>query len=221
MNVINNKCRYVLINRKGVIIVAKAKQTQEINKETIGISYIVIIGIVLVWGTITLPRLFIGPLLVALLIAVTAIYIKVRSRKSLISSDILDIDQMSGEEFEEYLSVLFRGMGYRVEDTPTSGDYGADLILKKGRKKIAIQAKRYSGGVGISAVQQVIGAKNYYKANEIWVVTNSYYTKAAVNLGNANNVRLINREQLLLMIRRSSAYSLKQRSSFKTIIKRR
>jgi restriction system protein len=202
-------------------MVDKAKQSQEINKESFGTAYIVIIGIVLVWGMITLPKVFIGPLLVVLLIAATIIYVQVRERKRLISADISDIDQMAGNQFEEYLSILFSNMGYRVEDTPTSGDYGADLILKKGRKKIAVQAKRYSSNVGISAVQEVIGAKNYYKANEIWVVTNSYFTKAAVNLGNANNVRLINRDQLLLLIRKSCVYSLKQRSRIKAIIKRR
>lgn len=50
---------------------------------------------------------------------------------------------MTGREFEIYLSVLFRNLGYKVKLTKASGDYGADLILKKSGLSIVVQAKRY------------------------------------------------------------------------------
>lgn len=79
-----------------------------------------------------------------------------------------------------YLKALFQQLGYKPHVTQKSGDFGADLVMK-GKDKIVIQAKRYGikNRVSLSAVQEVYGAKAYYKANQAWVVTNSYFTKQA------------------------------------------
>jgi len=112
-------------------------------------------------------------------------------------SGILEVDKMSGRKFEEYLQVLLKAKGYYVELTPASGDYGADLILSIKDKKIIVQAKRYKGNVGIRAVQEIASAKSYYKADECWVITNSFFTEQARKLASSNKVRLIDRKQLM------------------------
>jgi len=68
----------------------------------------------------------------------------------------------------------------------------------KGKEKIVIQAKRYGVKiwVSLSAVQEVYGAKAYYKANQAWVVTNSYFTKQAKELAAACDVTLVDRADL-------------------------
>lgn len=43
----------------------------------------------------------------------------------------------------------FQSRGYRVLPTKTSGEFGADLLLKKSGKCIIVQAKRYSKPVGL------------------------------------------------------------------------
>lgn len=180
---------------------SKLKVKKKTAKST-DTSAIVIFCFVMLWGLFYEPKIFIGPFLISAIIIVFLLYIKIAKRKTLINSDINQIDLMNGVQFEEYLSELFKTMGYKVENTPRTGDYGADLILKKGRRKVAVQAKRYKGRVGISAVQQIIGAKNFYKADDIWVVTNSYYSKPATNLGAVNNVKLIDREELIKLSQR-------------------
>lgn len=40
----------------------------------------------------------------------------------------------------------------------------------------------------------------YYKADEAWVVTNSYFTAQASKLAVAGNIRLIDRDELIEMI---------------------
>ncbi len=50
-------------------------------------------------------------------------------------SGIDEIDQMTGRQFEEYVGTLFEKHGYRITYTPATGDFGADLILKKGNEK--------------------------------------------------------------------------------------
>ncbi|KAB8125708.1 restriction endonuclease [Gracilibacillus oryzae] len=112
-------------------------------------------------------------------------------------SDINDIDEMSGNKFEEYLLVLLKGRGYKVKLTPKTGDYGADLILLTNNKKIVVQAKRYKKNVGVRAVQEIVSAQKYYKADECWVITNSFFTNQAIKLASSNHVRLINRSELI------------------------
>lgn len=110
------------------------------------------------------------------------------------------IDKMTGEQFEIYCKGLFEKQGYRVSTTKRSGDFGADLILESNRKKIVVQVKRFKNNVGISAIQEVVSALPVYKGQEAWVITNSYFTSAAIQLAKANNVRLLNRDDLLRMM---------------------
>ncbi|WP_456363578.1 restriction endonuclease [Priestia aryabhattai] len=181
---------------------ARLKTNVKTAHKSIDNSSIVIVFIVLIWGLLIEPKLFIFPFLLALFLCTIVVHKKRKRQRDLVNSNINEIDLMSGIQFEEYLSLLFKEMGYKVEHTPASGDYGADLILKKRGRKIAVQAKRYKNSVGISAVQQIIGAKNYYKADETWVVTNSYYSKPALKLSAVNNVNLIDRNQLIRLATR-------------------
>ncbi|MBS4206604.1 restriction endonuclease [Bacillus sp. FJAT-50079] len=76
-------------------------------------------------------------------------------------------------------------------------NYGADLVLSTKEQKIIVQAKRYKRKVGIKAVQEVASAKNHYKADECWVITNNYFTEPARKLAHSNEVKLIDRKQLM------------------------
>ena len=120
-----------------------------------------------------------------------------RFKKRMKESRIEDIDQMSGRQFEEYCGILFANLGYKVSYTPTTGDYGADLILRKDNEITVVQAKRYKSTVGVKAVQEVLPAVRFYKANAALVITNSMYTKQALALAKSNNVRMIDREDLI------------------------
>jgi len=139
--------------------------------------------------------LYIGVFLLIVLIyhGLIQLYYRYRLKKS----GINDIDKMKGRTFEEYLRVLYQSHGYHVTLTPSSGDYGADLVLKKEGATIVVQVKRYAKNVGVKAVQEVVGAKEYYHATRAWVVTNRGYTGPAIKLAKANQVKLIGRDQLI------------------------
>lgn len=143
-------------------------------------------------------------LAVGLIVFLAILLLQNNSRKKreqeIRNSGILEIDKMSGVQFEEYLRLFFLKAGYIVKTTPASGDFGADLLLEKESKRIVVQAKRYKSNVGIKAVQEVASAKNHYQATETWVITNSNYTKAAQELAASNGVKLIGREKLMQMI---------------------
>lgn len=117
-------------------------------------------------------------------------------------AQVHELDKLGGVEFEEYLAGLFRKQGYKVELTPSSGDYGADLLLIKDGKRIAVQAKRYAGSVGVAAVQEALSGMAYYQCSAAWVVTTGTFTPNAVELAEKSNVRLIGRAELGKMIAR-------------------
>jgi restriction system protein len=108
-----------------------------------------------------------------------------------------DLDKLNGEDFERYLEILFKKLGYQVQRTPYQGDYGADLILRRGNEQISVQAKRYNRTVGVKAVQEAVTAKDYYSCNKAMVVTNSYFSRQARTLAKANNVELWDRNELV------------------------
>jgi restriction system protein len=115
-------------------------------------------------------------------------------------SGIQTVDEMDGVEFEHRLQSLYEYLGYTVETTSVSGDYGADLVLVKDGERSVVQAKRYSGNVGLEAVQQAVTALAHYNATFAIVASNSYYTKAAQQLAASNNVTLIDRGALTAML---------------------
>lgn len=124
-----------------------------------------------------------------------------QKRKLLMEMGMDEVDQMSGREFEEWVAQLYRKLGYTVQLTPQSNDFGADLIVKREGKMSAIQTKRYKNKVGVKAVQEIVAAKPHYKAHEAFVVTNNYFTAPAQKLAKANGVILIDRDGIMKMYR--------------------
>jgi restriction system protein len=112
---------------------------------------------------------------------------------------ITDVDQMSGVEFEQYVALLLKNQGYRnVETTRLQGDFGADLIFRDRKGvKWAAQLKRYKGQVGVEALYQVLGGKQYYGCQRMMVVTNSNFSTAAINLALKSSIYLVYRERLI------------------------
>jgi len=81
-------------------------------------------------------------------------------------------------------------LGYTVVQTSLSGDQGADLIISKNGEKTVVQAKKYAGKVSNKAIQEIAAAKDHYKAQKAIVITNSSFTKSAIDLALSNNVEL-------------------------------
>ena len=128
---------------------------------------------------------------------IVTILIRRSKQAKLLSATIYKIAEMDGKTFESCCIAHFKSQGYTALPTAASSDYGADIILKKNGEKIVVQCKRYKGKVGISAVQEVLGAKGYYKADKAMVITNSYFTPNAIKLANANDVELWDRNDLI------------------------
>jgi len=103
-------------------------------------------------------------------------------------------DAMSGREFEHFMADLFRTAGYKVDVVGGTGDQGVDLLLKEGRKRIAVQCKKYGKPVGNAAISAVYAGAKHYGAKQGWVVAPEGFTKGAVGLAKSTGVRLIGRK---------------------------
>ena len=110
---------------------------------------------------------------------------------------IADIDGMNGQEFEKTIAGLFERKGYNVEITKGSGDQGIDIIARRAGKCIGIQAKCYTGAVGNHAIMEAVGGMKYYDCDSCMVITNSTFTKSALELARVNDVELWNRTILI------------------------
>ena len=121
---------------------------------------------------------------------------KMQWQKRYGETKVAELDKLDGIEFEEFLAGLFSVQGYEAELTASSGDYGADLLLSKGSQRIAVQAKRYIGSVGVAAVQEALSGKIYYHCTDAWVVTTGNFTVNALELASKSGVRMITRSEL-------------------------
>lgn len=114
---------------------------------------------------------------------------------------VSNIDSMTGVEFEKYLKKLLITLNFdSVILTKASGDFGVDLIAKKGNLKIAIQAKRQLNKVSRHAISDAVAGMQHYNCNKSMVITNNYFTRDAIKFSSTTNCQLINRDNLANMI---------------------
>ena len=113
--------------------------------------------------------------------------------------NLSSLDNLDGFEFEAAIAGLYEHKGYSIKITKVSGDYGVDVLAKKGKEVLAIQTKRYTGKVGIKAVQEVSSGAFYYRATKAFVITNSFYTDQAKKLAKNIGITLINKKRLANM----------------------
>ena len=104
------------------------------------------------------------------------------------------IDELEGHDFEAYCADLLAKNGfYDVEITKGSGDYGLDILAERDGITYGIQCKRYDKPIGVAAVQQAYAGRDYYRRMVGAVMTNQYFTDAAVKMAQVLNVILWDR----------------------------
>jgi hypothetical protein len=105
--------------------------------------------------------------------------------------NIETIDKMTGIEFEKILIKKLQKIGFKVTETPGSGDYGADIVIDdEDETRFIIQCKRFNSKVNLKAVQEIVAAMKHYSADYAIVATNSEFLKSAVELAKSNDVEL-------------------------------
>ncbi len=145
-----------------------------------------------------LTRLLVYSVSICLFLFVCFIFFKLYRKFKFINKNrtLVEVDKMSGIEFEIYVAKLLRENGYTGVRLTEKYDYGIDIIAKKDGVTWGIQTKRYSSLVKASAVRQVVTALPYYGCDKAMVITNSYFSKVAVTLAKCNDCILKDRSKL-------------------------
>lgn len=176
---------------------SKSRRKAIKNKDISGFAILAIL--MLCVGALAEPRLLPYMAVPAAAICLVVFFRSERRRKrerTYFESGMADVDKLTGEEFEYFLSYYFKNLGFQTRVTPDTNDYGADIVAEKDGEKIVVQAKRYKGRVGVAAVQEVFGSKSFYKADKAMVVTSGYFTPNAKNLAAECGVELWDRDKL-------------------------
>ena len=107
-----------------------------------------------------------------------------------------NLNNQKGIAFENQCMEILISKGWRVEETPKSGDQGIDLIASIEKYRLCIQCKDHKKPIGNKAVQEVSAGKKYWNGTHAILVSQSGYTKSAYKLAAANNVLLISTLEL-------------------------
>ena len=110
-----------------------------------------------------------------------------------------NIDTMEGLDFEKYVASILKKQGYSNIRLTEQFDYGVDIIATKDGIRWGIQVKRYSGLVKAEAVRQVVTGLRVYGCDRAMVITNSFFSRVAVQLADSNDCVLIDRDDLTRM----------------------
>lgn len=108
--------------------------------------------------------------------------------------DLLEVSEKT-EKLFEFNSILENAkseehVGFRI----------TDILDEKDGRKIGIQTKRYSSKVSNTAVQEVVAGLKFYNCDEGVVIINNYFTDSAIELAEANNIVLWDRDMLIQKI---------------------
>lgn len=135
--------------------------------------------------------------------------IKDKPVKDYLNKVILSINKMNGSEFEDFVSFVFKELGFKVKQTAKTRDGGKDLILKTTKGKVYVEVKRYSSKNPISSslVLKLIGSAVSDGINECIFLTTSRYTKDALELveNSKVNVKLIDLDGFKDMIKKCNS----------------
>jgi hypothetical protein len=113
-----------------------------------------------------------------------------------ISRSVIVTPRMTGVDYEHAVARSLSAGGWQTETTKASGDQGLDVLARSGHRRVAIQCKKYSKPVGNRAVQEAYSAKGIYGATHAAVVTNTQFTRSAVEAAAKLGVVLLHHDDL-------------------------
>lgn len=111
-----------------------------------------------------------------------------------------EINNLDGHAFENLIYNLLIKMGLEVEASKKSNDGGIDITAKSDDPITGglyiIQCKRYSSKVGEPVVRDLYGVINHINASKGVLITNSDFSKQAIDFANGKPLELINGDKL-------------------------
>lgn len=124
---------------------------------------------------------------------------------------------MNPRQYEELVCEHFREMGYDVELTPYSNDYGVDAFAIKDKQKIAVQAKMYGSStrkVNRQMIMELHGATSYFDCTKAVLATDGALMPDAVTVAEKLGVEILHVDPLNII---TTPAAVKADGSFEAI----
>lgn len=116
----------------------------------------------------------------------------------------MDIDSLSGHDFEDLIEELIKKLGFITEERKRSADGGIDIraISEKPIFKglYIIQCKRHSKTIGEAIIRDLFGVVSSERANKGILITSSRFTKSAKDFARNKPIELIDGDKFLELL---------------------
>lgn len=131
--------------------------------------------------------------------------IREKEKKSIdLNKKVGSLSELTPREFEEYLTELFKLLGYdKITLTPQMNDKGIDILMEKNGKRYAVQCKRYKGIIGSPAIQSFLGAMQHAQVSHGFFVTTSTFSLEAEKMASQHPIELVDATKLAQMIQQA------------------
>ncbi len=107
-------------------------------------------------------------------------------------------------EFEVWIGMMFELNGFRVRNTPYSGDHGVDIEVSKPPIRTGlVQCKRYRGTVGEPAVRELYGTLIHERGDRAWLATTGAISKRAREWAAGKPIELWDGQKLVELARKA------------------
>lgn len=103
---------------------------------------------------------------------------------------------LGGNEFERELGSLFRELGYHIEFTPSSGDQGVDLILKRRGTTTIVQCKGHQSPVGPAVARELYGSFHHFGADRAILACTGGFTRGVKEFLRDKPIALLSASEL-------------------------
>jgi HJR/Mrr/RecB family endonuclease len=104
-----------------------------------------------------------------------------------------------GLQFERRCVDALAEAGFSAALTPTSGDFGSDIVAEKNALRYVVQCKSGKKPAGISSVQEASSAVIYYEVDYGIVVSEAGFTSSAVRLASRTSIALVTLDELSII----------------------
>ena len=112
-------------------------------------------------------------------------------------------ESLGGVEFERELGKLYRGRGYGVDWTPTSGDQGINIIPKRNGKTTVVQCKAHKRPAGPAVARELFGSMVAYGADNAILACTEGFTDGVVKFARGKPIDLISAWNIVRMAEES------------------
>ena len=131
--------------------------------------------------------------------------IREKERKSIdLHKRVTSLSELNPREFEEYLTEIFKLLGYeKTTLTPEMNDKGVDILMEKNGKRYAVQCKRYKGIIGSPVIQSFLGAMQHAQVSHGFLVTTSTFSLEAEKMASQHPIELVDATKLAHMIQQA------------------